>query len=164
MTRINEEFVVNGDFVMGNLDGWIYLDKDKHKVMEYEAQRNCVVQLPAPPEESLNQYFWAGPGTYRLSFTHRATDENGIPQDVRTIHAGGISYVDRNGMGHSTTVLLVSKLEWDTTSRDVTITQDHPPVEVHIGVMNIDNSTEKRDQEYVESPFAITDISFLKIS
>lgn len=169
MSDIGEELVVNGDFVMGDLSGWVWNTLEYQKVVAHEVGPNFLVQLPAPagptePDESLRQYFWAGPGTYRLSVDHRATDENGVPQDVRTLHGGGIGYVDANGMPHSVTLLLLSDMQWSTAGRDVTIAEGQPPVEISLNFMNAKGSTNKQRQDIVDSPFALTNISFRRIA
>lgn len=168
MTAVNEQLVVNGSFQTGNLDGWGVLDPAKHIVMEYSQNRHCVVQLPASGKEALTQYFWAEPGTYQLSVMHRATNEQGRPVDVRTLHGGGVSFTDSHGNLVTSPMLLVSKQAWGQTSTEVVIEAGEPPTEIKMSFQNIDNSASEAlgrslGIQFEESPFALTKLSFWRI-
>lgn len=165
MTAINQELISNGDFATGDLRGWSVIEENNYKVVEYETGKYCVVlQSSSVIGDGLAQHIIADPGTYEFSIMHRSTDKDGQPGDVSTINGAAVSYYESGGGFVTRSMVVYSTPTWSKASRQVTLEEGEPPLRVKLSIQNPDNSRgDNSSPRNIESPYAVTGISFRKI-
>ena len=170
MNSIAQQQLINGDFAKGDLTGWTVTDPAFYRVMPYADDKNCLVQLSAPREQSIAQSVAIGPGTYQLGVWHRATDEQGQPVDKTTVSGGALHYDTPDG-GKIIPLVLFSSGEWSKWTVDFVIRRNDSTI-ANLFFQNIDNSVRKALQaafqaslglRLEETPVSLRDIEIWQV-